>query len=149
MISSSSPGAHRAEPVPRTEPSQHAETAPEVEAARERVEQTREELGQTVAALAEKVDVKARTREKINEVSQRARYVADQARHSAQSKAAVFRNRAASTTSGVAAQARRLRPEVRVAAGKAAGTVKGRPSVLAAVAAVLAVVGLALWRRRR
>lgn len=87
------------------------------------IEQTRNELGETVEALQAKLDVKERAREKVDETKERAK------------------DRATETKERVVEKADTLRH---------AATDHPKQTVpVAAIIAVLAVVGIIIWRRRR
>jgi chromosome segregation ATPase len=113
---------------------------PDVEEIQANIEQTRQELGETVDALTAKMDVKSRTKARLDDTRQRATVKLNQTK----GQASVKLQDAKVRTSQLTAQAKHN-------ATDDAG--KPKPAVLAgaggAVTAVVALVSLVLWRKRR
>lgn len=139
----------------------------------QQIEQTREQLGETVDQLAAKVDVKSRARDKVAQLTGRAKSSTAQAREQAATRAANARGQLAGTTGAArdkalsagqaakgqlqsraataAASVRQATPEpVRQAVVKGTGAARQRPVPLAVAAAVLIVglIALRQWRKR-
>nr|WP_090343947.1 DUF3618 domain-containing protein [Mycolicibacterium malmesburyense]CRL75172.1 hypothetical protein CPGR_03455 [Mycolicibacterium malmesburyense] len=106
-------------PNPRPEPGPDAG----VDDIQADIEQTRHELGETVEALQAKMDVKTRAKEKVDETKEHAR------------------DKAAETKERVVERADTLR---HTATDNPKQTVP-----VVAIVAILAAVGIIVWRRRR
>lgn len=87
------------------------------------IEQTRSELGETVEALQAKLDVKGRAKDKVDETKELAREKASETKDRVVQTADTLRHTATDNPS--------------------------RTVPVAAAIAVLAVLGIVLWRRRR
>lgn len=113
---------------------------PDVEDIQADIEQTRQELGETVDALTAKMDVKSRTKARLEDTKQRATVKLNETK----GQASVKLQDAKVKTSQLTAQAKQ-------SATDDAG--KPKPAVLAGaggvVTALVAVVSLVLWRKRR
>lgn len=106
-------------PDPRPEPSREA-GVDDIEAD---IEQTRNELGETVEALQEKLDVKERAKDKVDETKERAKDKANETKERVVEKADTLRHTATDNPK--------------------------RTVPVAAVIAILAMLGIVVWRRRR
>jgi chromosome segregation ATPase len=113
---------------------------PDVQELQANIEQTRHDLGETVDALTAKMDVKSRTRARLNDTKQRATVKLNDTR----GQATVKLQDARAKTSQLTATAKQN-------ATDDAG--KPKPAVLAGaggvVAALVAVVSVAIWKKRR
>ncbi|KUH99272.1 DUF3618 domain-containing protein [Mycobacterium sp. IS-3022] len=106
-------------PDPRPEPGPEAG----VDDIQADIEQTRSELGETVEALQAKLDVKGRAKDKVDETKERAKDKATETKERVVEKADTLRHTATDNPK--------------------------RTVPVAAVIAILAVLGIVVWRRRR
>jgi chromosome segregation ATPase len=117
-----------------------ADEKPDVQELQANIEQTRQDLGETVDALTAKMDVKSRTRARLNDTKQRATVKLNDTK----GQASVKLQDAKVKTSQLTATAKQNATDE---------TGKPKPAVLAGaggvVAALLAVVSVAIWKKRR
>ncbi|KUH84994.1 MULTISPECIES: DUF3618 domain-containing protein [unclassified Mycobacterium] len=108
-----------------TAPDSRPEPGPEagVDDIQADIEQTRNELGETVEALQAKLDVKGRAKDKVDETKERAKDKATETKERVVEKADTLRHTATDNPK--------------------------RTVPVAAVIAILAVLGIVVWRRRR
>jgi chromosome segregation ATPase len=112
------------------------------------IQQTREEIAATVAALSAKADIKARARDRITDASERVSAVAADTSQRVGAVAADARQRLASAANVASDRVRTLQPaDVRPAVSRVTSDERYRTSVLAAVAAAVALIVLVRWRR--